>query len=408
MATRRQVHLVRLTTGLLAWGLLVMDLTTNLVRDVTEHINHPLAPAAVPVVLLLIVTTLVWVRKPVGAALDLAVGLVAPVLVLFWHLPRWLYRSDNAAPLLFYASFLFSLGSHARSLFTFFVLFILGVTTLLSPDPSLAFSGGVIFACSAMFAAWRVGTRVLDPDRLIGVPVKHGHRVLDSKTVQDVFAKADPKSAEKESQWVGLVLAALGVILDRLSLNVLKRVRRQEHVVLIIGHILVTYFFVLLGFAGLQLGVYLLWPGAYVVSVTPTFWRFFAHTILSTFNVPGSGIVSAAIGPGLLQVLAVVLLGSTSIAGAVGLVRTLRGRYEDRAKKAVKELQAGLSKFEREFSKRFGQPMRVYLEGLRDSSGQFTEFVLSVVGLVDAMGGASATGIPRNRRARRSRSGRRR
>ena len=149
-----------------------------------------------------------------------------------------------------------------------------------------------------------------------------------------------------------------------------------------------------------------MWPQVYAVSVAPTFWRFFAHTILSTFNVPGSGIVSAAIGPGLLQVLAILLLGSTSVAGVVGLVRTIRGRYEKRAQEVVKEVKSGIRSFESRFRKHFGMPMRAYLQQLEAASGQFTEFVLSVVRALDAFEDPEATTGPHPRKGSRARRGR--
>lgn len=377
-------HRARLTGGLLVWALIGLDAWTDSVRDFAARTNHPLAPAVVLLFVLVVVVLLLVVRKPKEAALDILVGVFAPLLVLLWHIPRSLFLKDQTRSLLLYAYALVSPVMHARTLLLVAAVIMLGASTLVLRVPIYSVIGGAIVAAGALYLALRIARRSLNPDKLIGEHILWVHKALQSNALSELLTDESTAKSDAGKQFQALSLAFAGELLYGWSQQVLKSTKRYSHVFIIVLHLVAAYVVTLIGLAALHLGFHDTWPTFYLIESNADYWHFLAYTFLSVFNTSGSGITAAAILPGLLQVAAILILGTSTIVALFGVVETLRGRYEDRAKELAKVLKKDHERFEKAFKRRFDSSVRDYIEDLRDAPATST-LLLTLINVIEAI-----------------------
>lgn len=390
-------HNIRLAVGVCVWVLVGLDTWTDVVHNLASRTHHPLAPAAVSLLVLAAIVVIIIVRKPKEAIVDILVGSLAPLLIVVWHIPRTLFVRNRATSFLLYAYSLINLVMHARTVLLIALVGLLGASTLMLRVQIYSVIGGVIVAAGTLYLAFRIARRSLDSDKLIGEHITWVRDALRSNPMKELLSRESTSQSRAGKQYEALLMAFTGEILYDWSQQLLRSTRRYSHVLIIVLHLVSAYVLTLIGLAAMHLGIHDTWPHYYAVGGSTDYWHFLAYTFLSVFNTPGSGIVAAAILPGILQVIAILVLGTSTVFALFGVVETVRGRYESRVKEVAKDLAKDHHRFESMFKKRFDSTMRGYINELKGASTTST-FVLLLIDVVEAMLYAPP---PLNRSARR-------
>lgn len=403
MRAADRLHAIRIAIGLVGWALVVLDLTTNLLRDAVERVGHPIGPAVVPLALLLIITLLLWLRGPAKTFSDLLVAALAVPLVLFWHLPRRVYRPENPGPFLAYCGLIVDLFAHARSIFTFLVLFAAGATTLAARQAGISLVGAGLLAGALLFGVTRLVMRMVDPKRMLGVHARQIDKLVNQKPLVELLDEQRSNTDAAGLETTQLATALLGIGLTRIASRMLDSITQGLHLVLIVAHIVLIYFGITAALAAIHLGVYDTWPGLYASNREVTYFRFFAYTMLSTFNIPGSGIEPASIASGMLHWVAYVLLGVTGSAAAYSIVQTVRGKYVEVVRARSKELSVAYTKLDRRFKKVYGKHIAQAVHDVQQATELrgLSGFLASIIRFVSQSDAPETNQLPPNRRARR-------
>ena len=373
--------------GSLLWlYLLLLTFVFDVDRDVVEPLSGGHAIADHKFVIFIVGLALLVLIRRRNAGLAILYLLVFPAVVVFWKIPRRLYRTNSWVTFLAAANVVSTGVLNLRTTIIAFAGSVVAAFLVLGGGPNVLIGIGMVMtAILLLFGLYRAVIYALKPSAFLDIQERAITQVVDSEVlaafvdVNEPLTNSEIEKFDEAQQAQFVNNLSCGLLAHRiLYLWAYQLDRYRKSSAPILFNVLITLALLLSAVIGLTLidyGLYAINPGAFTFASAPSIFTFGRYAFSSLY---GNEISAVQAHSDLANAISLAsMFFGIGILGTfvVTLFNARRDKQNAAAEQAIAKIKGAGNKLETRLEENYEVSAQVALERIKELQGLFVSWI---------------------------------